>query len=186
MEPLKLDEFDDFDEFDNFDDLSNLDRWEEVHNGNIAPMKPTDIKLHQLVTLNLTDALTAKLTQDQCTIYGSGVGIILPNDNNFVPDVMAIVDHSIITPTGITGAPSFIAEVTSPTSEANDRGHKKDTYEANGVKEYWILSPDTKTIEVYLNQQGKFALVNTYTNTGEIPVSIFDNISLSLSDIFGS
>lgn len=46
-------------------------------------------------------------------------------------------------------APDFIVEVLSASMEANDRGVKFDDYAAHGVAEYWLIDPDTQTVEQY-------------------------------------
>jgi Uma2 family endonuclease len=46
-------------------------------------------------------------------------------------------------------APDFVVEVLSASTAANDRGVKFDDYAAHGVAEYWIIDPDTETIEQY-------------------------------------
>ncbi len=46
-------------------------------------------------------------------------------------------------------APDFIVEVLSASTEANDRGVKFDDYAAHGVAEYWLIDPDTQTVEQY-------------------------------------
>lgn len=50
----------------------------------------------------------------------------------------------------------------SPPTAKNDRGKKKIAYEQAGVKEYWIVSPIEKSIEVYLNSDKGFYLDNIY------------------------
>jgi Uma2 family endonuclease len=47
-------------------------------------------------------------------------------------------------------APDFIAEVLSDSTEHIDRGVKFEDYAAHGVTEYWIISPETQTVEQYL------------------------------------
>ncbi len=46
-------------------------------------------------------------------------------------------------------APDFAVEVLSASTAANDRGVKFDDYAAHGVTEYWIIDPDTETVEQY-------------------------------------
>ena len=46
-------------------------------------------------------------------------------------------------------APDFVVEVLSPSTAANDRGVKFDDYAAHGVTEYWIIDPETETVEQY-------------------------------------
>ena len=39
---------------------------------------------------------------------------------------------------------------------------KKDTYKAQGVKEYWIIDPRAKSVTVYLLCDGKYFLDDEY------------------------
>ncbi len=46
-------------------------------------------------------------------------------------------------------APDFVVEILSASTAANDRSVKFDDYAAHGVTEYWIIDPDTETVEQY-------------------------------------
>ena len=57
-----------------------------------------------------------------------------------------------------------MSEILSPSTAKNDRGHKKIVYAKSGVREYWIISPSDKVIEVYRNNgNSEFFLHDTYT-----------------------
>ena len=45
------------------------------------------------------------------------------------------------------GVPSFIAEVLSPSTGRGDRKVKRPAYQRAGVGEYWIVDPDSRTVE---------------------------------------
>lgn len=80
--------------------------------------------------------------------------------------------------------PDFVVEVLSASTEANDRGVKFEDYAAHGVAEYWLVDPDTETIEQYRLQdevytlviKAKTGLIESFTIPGfTIPVrAIFD------------
>ena len=83
---------------------------------------------------------------------------------------------------------------------------KKDIYEKFGVKEYWIVNTVDKSVEVYLNNNGRFYLDNVYayftdeeiaendalanddknklTIYTDIKVSVCDNLVIKIKDIF--
>ena len=101
----------------------------------------------------------------------------------------------------IYGAPDMVVEVLSYSTRRKDITIKKDTYEANGVREYWIVDPWAKIIDVYLLRDGKYFLDNEYmlpddndlksmTDAekaeikNEIPVSILDDLKIPLNYIF--
>ena len=80
-----------------------------------------------------------------------------------MPDIKIVCDPNK-TKDGkrIMGAPDLIVEVLSPKTQKNDIGYKKDIYEHYGVKEYWIISPKERTIEVYILSDGVYKLDNLY------------------------
>ena len=83
-------------------------------------------------------------------------------------------------------APDFIMEVISPSTEHNDRVIKFEDYAAHGIREYWIIDPEDKTIEQYLLKDDKYELtlksdngsIKSRTVSGfEIPiVSVFNEL----------
>jgi Uma2 family endonuclease len=46
-------------------------------------------------------------------------------------------------------APDLVVEVLSASTQANDRGIKFEDYASHGVSEYWIIDPDSETVEQY-------------------------------------
>src|SRR4051794_9355716 len=47
------------------------------------------------------------------------------------------------------GGPDLVVEILSPSTELNDRGTKFQTYQKYGVREYWMVNPEAKFVEVY-------------------------------------
>ena len=101
----------------------------------------------------------------------------------------------------IYGAPDMVVEVLSKSTWRRDLTIKKDTYEANGVREYWIIDPYMKLISVYLLRDGKFEFDDEYilydaaefekltdaekaAVKDEIPVKILDGLKIPLKRIF--
>lgn len=83
-----------------------------------------------------------------------------------VPDVLFVaVDRlNILKPTYIAGAPDLVMEIVSPDSSSRDYREKFLDYESGGVREYWIVNPMSKRLEVWSRnaESGKFrAIVET-------------------------
>ncbi len=76
------------------------------------------------------------------------------------PDVLFIsaARRSIVKAKFIEGAPDIIVEVTSPSTMRTDRKVKFDAYERAAVREYWIVNPKTRSIEVYAPVSGEYDL----------------------------
>jgi Uma2 family endonuclease len=86
--------------------------------------------------------------------------------NDYQPDVnfwknekaSVLKGGTLIYPT-----PDFIAEVTSPSTEKYDRGVKFEDYAAHGVSEYWIVDPDSRFIEQFIERQGRYELKGKFS-----------------------
>lgn len=86
---------------------------------------------------------------------------------------------------GCKGSPDLVIEVTSPSTMQMDLKIKFRRYEVAGVKEYWIVHPEGKTIVVYtLGSDGKYGRPNVYTADDQLPVNVLPGLIINLIDIF--
>lgn len=177
------------------------ERREELINGEIVMMSPASTG-HTYVADNIFYIFKSYLKGKKCIPFGDGILVHLTDDDMFVPDVMVICDRGKIKPDGVYGAPDLVVEVLSPSTAKNDRTRKMETYERCGVREYWLVSPSDKFIEVYWLDGGKFALHDIYTQhpdwmlaqmsdveknavVTEFKCRLFDDLIIRLDDIFG-
>lgn len=77
-----------------------------------------------------------------------------------------------------------MVEILSPSTAYYDLRKKKEVYERKGVKEYWIVDPEMRTVEVYVNDKGKFKLVEEAKKRGKVRSKIIENLEVNLEDIF--
>jgi len=84
--------------------------------------------------------------------------LYLVESNVFQPDIMFVSNHNskIIKEKNVTGAPDLIIEILSPATGYYDLTEKKEIYAEFGVKEYWIVDPKKKWVEIYANESKKF------------------------------
>lgn len=81
---------------------------------------------------------------------------------------------------GIHGAPDLVIEIVSPSSRFMDYLRKLNVYDRIGVREYWIVDPETQRVTVYgLEQQ----TVSQYDFSDDIPVGIYEDLTISLRGI---
>lgn len=169
--------------------------------GRIYLMSPRPLVRHNIVSSNIFRIFANYLHGKPCMAFADGMDVHLDEENLYVPDAFIVCDRSKIHRDGIYGAPDLVVEVLSPSTMKNDRGAKMQHYASSGVREYWIVSPLAKSVEVYLNHDGVFKLEETYTDydprdlarmSGQerqnvrtfIPVSIYENFSVSIKEIF--
>ena len=141
------------------------------------------------------------LKQNGAGIFAD-VDVHLPDGDVFRPDFCVIKDLDIVKrKRAIYGVPDLVVEVLSRSTAKKDFGTKRDAYEKYGVKEYWIIDPYTKSIQVYLLIDGKFTLDYVYQIYSDddlaileeseknaikydIKVSIFDDLNVDVNNVF--
>ena len=85
---------------------------------------------------------------------------------------------------GIVGAPDLIVEILLKGTAAKDRGTKKDTYEQFAVREYWIVDPQARSIEVYQMENDRYRLVSFAAEDGAVKSSVLMDLELDVSTVF--
>ena len=182
--------------------LKNRDElFSETINGQTVLMSPRPAVSHNAVITNLSRIFSTFLRGKRCRLFSDGVDVHLDETNTFVPDVMIVCDKSKIHPDGVYGAPDLVVEVLSPSSVTRDRGIKKNIYAKNGVREYWIADPVSKSIEVYYLQNGQLDFDHAYVSfpdwewarmTDEekdaaclsVKVSLYDDLLVDVREVF--
>ena len=117
------------------------------------------------------------------------------NDDYLCPDIMVICDRKHLKGSSYSGVPKFIVETLSPSTAIRDRTVKKDAYEKAGVEEYWIVTPNGKSLEIYYLNNHKYILQQNYILVSDpedsdfnaetvITLKAFPNVTMTLKDIF--
>lgn len=136
---------------------------EEKIDGQIVVMSPRPAWNHASVAGNIYGIFFNYLDGKKCTPIMDGVDLYLDDDNWFIPDFMVVCDPDKIKSDGVHGAPDLVVEVLSPSTAKTDKTRKKEAYARAGVREYWLVSPTEKFIEIYYNADGEFVLHDIYT-----------------------
>ena len=139
----------------------------EIINGNVYMMAGAS-RAHNDILQNLTFILQRFLKGKTCKLYGENFAVYFDERSpQVLPDIKIICDRSKIRDDKIYGAPDFIVEILSNSTKKKDLTEKKDLYERSGVREYWIISPAEKSIQVYILQNGKYDLDYIYHDFDE-------------------
>jgi len=105
------------------------------------------------------------------------------DDTVLEPDLVVICDTTKIEKQGCRGAPDLIIEIISPSSVSYDRIAKFRKYQQGKVREYWIVDPETRTVQVcILNEPGYLVTIFDYTEI--ISVSVLPGCKINLNKIF--
>lgn len=144
--------------FEEYAALPETNQIVELIDGEIVVNPP--LYKHQKALLQIIKTLTPLLPHGEMAI--APTGLHLNDGNSFEPDLFWVSPEntqSFLEDNGRYwhGAPDLVVEILSPSTASNDRGAKYDTYEKHGVREYWLVDPDAKFVEVYRHEAGKYA-----------------------------
>jgi Uma2 family endonuclease len=165
----------------------------ELIRGKVFKMTPAPKAIHQKISSELHGNIWAYLKDKPCSVYAAPFDVVLPLSNEkkenattvVQPDICIICDQSKINEAGCLGAPDLIIEILSKSTSKKDFTDKYSIYEEVGVKEYWIVMPNERFVEVFHLQNGKFQRIETYTETDKIASIIFPDLQIDLIEVFG-
>ena len=168
------------------------ERWELI-DGIAYNMTPAPSRWHQEISIALSNTFFNYLKNKPCKVYVSPFDVRLPAGNEsdeeietvVQPDILIVCDRSKLDSKGCKGAPDLIIEIMSPSTAKKDLKEKFDLYEKAGVKEYWIVDPNNKTVMVFkLDENKKYRKFDVYANEDSITVGIFEGLIIDLKEIF--
>lgn len=148
-------------------------------------MTPSPSTRHQRISQRLYDHLKPHVTMHRLgELFYAPTDVVLSDTDVLVPDLLFIRQErgSVITEKNIQGAPDLVVEILSPSTAERDRGLKRTTYARFGVEEYWLVSPDTSTVEVWRLQEGIPS--HTFTRSERLISKLLPGFELPLTDVF--
>jgi Uma2 family endonuclease len=119
-------------------------------------------------------------------VYFAPVDVYLQETAVYQPDIAFVSRDrfAIIEAEKINGAPDLVVEILSPSTAYYDLREKFKIYARCGVKEYWIVDPIEKSIELYAGKEGKFIQVARAEETGRVESGVLGGFSIELEEIF--
>ena len=187
----------------NFSDLdltkqysySDYLRWQfqervELIRGFIRKMSPAPSMVHQRISNNLSYELNKFFKRTNCDVFQAPFDVRLPissaqKESTVVqPDLCIICNESILDARGCNGTPDLMVEILSPNNSKHDVHTKFNLYQEAGVKEYWIIEPNTKLILVYALVNGIYIGLKPQVEGEKIKSPLFQDIDISLEDVF--
>ena len=164
----------------------------ELYDGQpVALASPSDI--HQRISMSLSVQLGGYLLGKKCRVYAAPFDVRLFEEKSdspqsvktvLQPDLSVVCDPDKVDRHGIHGAPDMVIEILSPATARSDRIVKYDLYQQAGVREYWIVDPETRTVSVHTLEDGAYYSAVVYTAGMSVPVGILEDCTIDLSQVF--
>ena len=168
----------------------------ELYDGFIKLMSPSPSRKHQEISVNLTRIFSIFSQNKECKLYHAPSDVRFLDDKKnkedkniytvVQPDIYIVCDLTKLDDRGCLGAPDFIIEIVSPKNSKRDVKDKFDLYQKYGVKEYWIINPNDRNVNVFLrDENGKYQFIGMYAGDDRIPVNIFNQqLKVDLTEVF--
>lgn len=150
-------------------------------------MVPSPTPFHQAVSRNLAFAIFQHVHEKGMgRVYYAPIDVYLGEEETYQPDIVFISNErlNIIGREKIEGTPDLVIEILSPATAYYDIRRKYRKYEEQGVREYWIVDPEERCIEVYVNEARGFERVQLVVGDGMVSSHILPGFEISLDDVF--
>ena len=172
-------------------DWDEHDRIELIY-GDPVMMAPP-VRIHQKISRELFGQLYQYLKGKKCEVYSAPFAVRpfeedgdCPEDVDTLvePDISVVCDPGKLDDLGCKGAPDLVIEILSPSTRRHDRFTKFNLYQRAGVREYWIVDPDSKDVQSFVLEEGRYS-AKDFRGAGEtIRASVLEDCEIDLSPVF--
>ena len=171
--------------YDEYCEWEDDKRWELIDGVPYAMSAPN--QSHQEICVQLLRIIANFLVGKTCKVFVAPFDVRLNvdtgDDTVVQPDLLVVCDRSKLDGTSVLGAPDLVIEILSPSTSMRDRVLKLRRYLQAGVREYWIVEPESQSLSVHVLKNGEY-VINAYGSDESVPVQVLDGCTVNLSDVF--
>ena len=168
----------------------------ELLKGKISQIAPAPNVSHQRVSIRLSGNLYDYFKHKKCEVFAAPFDVRLYDRKKSIlanqdiqtvvqPDLCVICNPDFLDIQGCNGAPDWIIEILSKGNSKREMQIKYELYREAGVSEYWIVYPNDCAIHQFvLNENGRYDLLNMFTDDDVATPHLFPELIVKLEDIF--
>ena len=150
-------------------------------------MAPAPGSKHQQDLLNLAVLLTQFVREHGLgVIFIASLDVILSDEDVVQPDLLFVAQErrSIISERGCEGPPDLVVEVLSPSTAQRDRELKRKVYARYGVRQYWLVDPETQAVEVLGLDAEDLTPQGVYSRGEVVTSQMLPGLTLPVAQVF--
>ncbi len=158
----------------------------ELINGRLEKM-PSPSFEHQEISRNLAFLLWNFVKgKDLGEVLYAPFDVVLGERVVVQPDIVFIAKGNLknIKEGRLFGPPDLVVEIVSPNTIRRDTFVKKRLYAEAGVKEYWIVYPEERALEVWVLRKGKYDLHSVAEGEGKVRSEVLKGLEVGLKEVF--
>mgnify|MGYP006291007093 CR=1 FL=1 len=167
----------------------SMDKRYELLDGELV-MVPAPTTRHQMVSRNLEYILHGHVRAHRLgTVLYAPVDLVFGSGNQrevLQPDILFVSQarRAIVKLEEVQGAPDLVVEILSPATAVRDRGYKKALYGRHGVREYWIVDPETETVQIHLFDDAAAPRVSVVAAPIPLHTDLLPGLAVDLAEVF--
>lgn len=149
-------------------------------------MTPGPDREHQVILLDLGALLRAFTRKAGLgMVFVAPFDVVLSEQTVVQPDLLYVSQgrHAIVERRGVFGAPDLVVEILSPSTAQRDLETKRALYGKYGVREYWIIDPVARSVDVLTQQGSGLDLWQRYEVTATLHSPLLPGLAVNLAEI---
>ena len=157
----------------------------ELYDGELRVV-PSPLPGHQIVSIRLVEALIEHRRVHGGVVVAAPFDIVLSEHDVVQPDVVyfgADAARRIRPDEYVRFVPDLAIEILSPSTAHIDRGYKRDLLARYGLREYWVVDPQSRRIEVSVLEGRDYRAV-VMIEQGSVQSPTIAGLSVSLASLF--
>ena len=152
-------------------------------------MTPSPDTRHQRIARNLLRILDLFLQSHPLgEVFGVPYDVVLSHDPLRVvqPDLLYVSRErrSIIGPSHVEGSPDLVVEILSEGTGQRDRRDKFSLYERSLVPEYWIVDPESESVQSFRLSDGRYADSGVYRTDTLLSTPLLPGLAFAVRALF--
>jgi Uma2 family endonuclease len=162
------------------------DKRYEILDGDVCVVPAPNIN-HQRISQRLVMALVPHVKSNNLgEVFHAPCDVVLSEENVLQPDLVYVHKEraDIIGELNLHGAPNLVIEILSAGTRSRDLDLKRKIYGSFAVEEYWIVDPDSETIEVNVRSETGFTSVGVFSKSDCLSSPLLPELKLSPSAVF--
>ena len=171
-----------------YEDLFSLPddgRRYEIIEGELCQM-PSPTSAHGVTIRNLMFLLGPVIEVLRGWLLTAPLDVFFPGADPVQPDIVVLLpdSHASLVVRGIEGPPDLLVEVLSPSNRGHDLLTKRALYARAGVREYWIVDPTNRTVQILTLDRDAFHTVQVAAGENAVISPLLGGMAFPLPAVF--
>jgi Uma2 family endonuclease len=146
---------------------------------------------HQAILMELSLQFGNWLRGKPCRVFAAPLDVrLFPEEDNsddtvVQPDLLVVCDRTKFTKGSVNGSPDLAVEIVSPSTSKKEHFLKFGAYLDAGVREYWVIYPEQKIVQVHVNKNDHFECLD-YKEDAVIQSAVLPGFSIELKTLWAA